>query len=384
MENNIGGRFTNWVNPFFSQYQKSDDPYGTGSNAYVTIVHPNIYQKDEDYPDGKEIKLLIKENNLKKENETVLDFDLNTDTKQDNEDLFPRMPPIEHPEEEEIFEHLPPPKKSSIILKSVTLRAAHLGAGIGSFLTSGLDVVVGVFPGVVAFGNAFLSNLSWQRIPFSNRCFFQAQKFLRGSAPLLPRCYEHAMKVLSPKAEFSEKTFAESWIPQRFNNSGRRSVSWVVKSGNGFFTNAVIGKEQYDGSKTPKLFKLQESANKCINSNKIFVRQIIARVNYLGLAVLLTLTRTLDAMVGIIAVPLSFFALLLRGFDNGKCVSATLNNMAYRGLQAPAIINDLFYCTVKFIDPFAGTDELFGEKNEIFCRDYFLKDYSRSNKDYKI
>jgi hypothetical protein len=61
------------------------------------------------------------------------------------------------------------------------------------------------------------------------------------------------------------------------------------------------------------------------------------------------ITRLVDGIIGVIAAVLSFLTL-------GKV--ASINNVAYRALQAPGIVKDLFKCTIKFINPWAGVEKV--------------------------
>ena len=371
MDNNISGEFTRWMNPFFNDSLKNNtknDPKNEVSvNSKINQENSKVKITEDVNSSGNDYRKK-KNNNNKRVYPKEYYVSQVSDHKKEEIDLTNSSLKKSMEDKTEFSTSNPKfirsnPKKSSISLKKeLIIRITHLVAGIGSFLTGGIDVAIAGFPAIFVLGNAFLSNFSWKCIPFSNNAFFQTQKFLRGSATLLSRCYEHALKVLSPRAEFPGNSFSLSLITNE-------DSAIFLKEGNGLLTNHLIQEN--------KLTFLQKSANNCINSKNILIRQIMSRVNYLGLAMLVTLTRTFDAFVGVIAAPLSFVALLFGG-------SSTLNNLAFRGLQAPAIINDLFYCTVKFIDPLAGTNYVtVTEKNkdyvvkanikEITCSSYFKK-----------
>lgn len=81
------------------------------------------------------------------------------------------------------------------------------------------------------------------------------------------------------------------------------------------------------------------------SSKNSFVRHIASRLCWALAPIAFIIARIADGIIGLTAAP---FALLLCGR------STTLNNIAYRGLQAPGLIFDLFTCAVCFISPGLG------------------------------
>lgn len=106
----------------------------------------------------------------------------------------------------------------------------------------------------------------------------------------------------------------------------------VGLEGNGFLSNNATN-------------LLKDVARTCYRSDNFVKRHVISRLTYALLAMASLVTRTVD---GIICMPIAAASILTCG------TFPTLNNIAYRSLQAPNIINDLFYCIVKFINPWAG------------------------------
>lgn len=109
----------------------------------------------------------------------------------------------------------------------------------------------------------------------------------------------------------------------------------ISGDGDGFLSDLVIN-------------PLKDIARSCYNSDNFLKRHVASRLTYALLAVSCLVTRAVDGIIGIPAAGLS----ILTG---GKFES--LNNLAYRTLQAPGIINDLFYCTIKFINPWTRTSK---------------------------
>lgn len=106
----------------------------------------------------------------------------------------------------------------------------------------------------------------------------------------------------------------------------------VCYKGKGLLTNSIN-----------KFFK-KKAEDARIFENSFFKRHFVSR----GATALLLLgsivTRTVDAVIGVIAAIGSIVTL-------GKF--ASLNNTAYRGLQFPGIIHDIHYCAVKTLNPWA-------------------------------
>jgi hypothetical protein len=93
---------------------------------------------------------------------------------------------------------------------------------------------------------------------------------------------------------------------------------------------------------------LKALARSCYKSDNFLKRHVASRLTYALLAVSCLATRVADGAIGVAAAGLS----VLTGGN-----FESLNNLAYRTLQAPGIINDLFYCTIKFINPWTGTSD---------------------------
>jgi hypothetical protein len=93
------------------------------------------------------------------------------------------------------------------------------------------------------------------------------------------------------------------------------------------------------------LDKLKNIARSCYNSENFFKKHVASRLTYVLMAIASVVTRIADFFIGLVAALLSLLTF-------GKF--ETINNIAFRALQAPAMLKDLFYCTIKFINPWAG------------------------------
>lgn len=102
-------------------------------------------------------------------------------------------------------------------------------------------------------------------------------------------------------------------------------------------------------SSIPEVFKNWgiEKAEEMRNSENLLVRRIASRVTYFMILIGLILLKTLGIGVAAIAVPLS-----LLSFGNWS----RMNAVAISALKFPTIIHDIFYFTVKTLNPWAGWD----------------------------
>ncbi len=152
---------------------------------------------------------------------------------------------------------------------------------------------------------------------------------LSESKLILAQPYVYILKATNPKAKF-RNNILRSLVEEDMNKKVK-----IKRDGDGFISNGVI------------LF-FKKVAIRCYNSENLLKRHVASRLTYALLAISCLVTRIFDAIIALVAVPVSLWT-------NGHYQS--LNNMAFRSLQAPGIITDLFFCTVKFINPWALTEE---------------------------
>jgi hypothetical protein len=82
-------------------------------------------------------------------------------------------------------------------------------------------------------------------------------------------------------------------------------------------------------------------------NNNVFKRHFLTRAIYVGVIPYCVVTRVAD---GIIGVPLGIAALLIGGR------SPTLNNAAFEALRAPLLVDDLFFCCIRAMNPSTGIE----------------------------
>lgn len=165
------------------------------------------------------------------------------------------------------------------------------------FTAMALDTIIGVGVGVGA-----VCTLG-RHIPTS--CF--AINHLNSADYLFAGFYEHFLRAINPKAQFSDE----------------------VENTMGFFPNLPI----------KRLAKLALSYR---SSDNFLKQHVVSRLTYTLLAVSCVVTRIADAIICIVPVTLSVLTV-------GKFQS--LNDVAYRTLQPSGILVDLFFCTIKILNP---------------------------------
>lgn len=217
--------------------------------------------------------------------------------------------------------------ETTFLKKHVLGRGAHFMLAPTSFITNALDTIVGLGAGIGA-----ICTLGKHQ-PTLTAAF----NHLSRSNKLAVHPYVHFLKTINPEAKFSgdlenlppteriiAMTIGSSYRPARISGDG-----------DGFISDTAIT-------------SLKNIARGCYNSDNFLKRHVASRLTYVLLAISCLVTRVVDGVIGVLTGAFSILTV-------GKFES--LNNVAYRALQAPGIINDLFYCTIKFINPWTGTSK---------------------------
>lgn len=214
--------------------------------------------------------------------------------------------------------------KENMDSSNLSTKAAHLGLAALSFLTTSADSVIGLGAG---FGTMLTYGKSMTVYKFSIYHLGSSKAVL-----LLP--YKHLMEMINPEAKFSARVSQEATPFMRYLGSlVEDKLPMITADGNGFISDLFVE-------------PLKDIARTCYSSDNFLKRHVASRLTYALLAISCIVTRAVD---GIIGVPAGLLSLV----TGGKYES--LNNLAYRSLQAPAIINDLTYCAIKVLNPFTGT-----------------------------
>ncbi len=193
-------------------------------------------------------------------------------------------------------------------------------------ITDTVDTLVGVVGGVLSalFGGTDKDsfNFAMHQLHHSNR--------------LLVDCYVSILKTINPEATFSRSALAmerEDDAKDLMADSGF-SNPLVTAEGCGFIAEVVN-------------VRFRACAEACSKKPDFLSRHVFTRGIYFGLAIVTAIARVVDLIIGVIAMLLSFLTA-------GKF--ETINNVAYRALQAPGLLKDEFYCVIKMINPWAGRE----------------------------
>lgn len=200
------------------------------------------------------------------------------------------------------------------------------------FLSSTADTAIGLGFAIGSIFTMGMNQKTWEG----------AKKHLFCSRLICSESYKYLLKALNPQAEFpkiQEQTFLD--IP--------RNNPCVDLQGNGLFADRV------HRFLRPRCKALARSEN-------IMARHLGARGSYALMAIALIVARLFDGVIGVGAAVVSIATF-------GKWGS--LNNVAYRGLQATGVVKDLFICISRFFNPTAGNFYR-GEKQLNLSKAHFL------------
>ena len=92
-----------------------------------------------------------------------------------------------------------------------------------------------------------------------------------------------------------------------------------------------------------KIFK--DKARSCRNTDDLITKHVISRLNYVLFGIAALVTRAVDQFISEITLVLSLLTL---------GVIPKVNEVAFRALMFPNLINDLTYCIVKVINPWSS------------------------------
>ncbi len=207
---------------------------------------------------------------------------------------------------------------------NLSTKAAHLGLAALSFLTTSADSLIGMGAG---FGTLLTYGKSKTVYKFSIYHLGSSKVVL-----LLP--YKQLMEMINPEAKFPARVSKNATPFTKYLGSlAEHQLPMITADGNGFVSDLFIE-------------PIKDIARTCYNSDNFLKRHVASRLTYALLAISCIVTRVVD---GIIGVPAGLLSLITGGsFES-------LNNLAFRALQAPAIIEDLTYCSIKILNPFTGT-----------------------------
>lgn len=179
-------------------------------------------------------------------------------------------------------------------------RGVHLGLVPITLVTNALDTMIGLGIGIAAVCTAGTHR----------KTALLTNTYLSRSNDLLSDPFVHLLRAVNPTASF-------------------RNSSVINKSGCGFVPDLVLP-------------KLANASLKSRNSSNFFQRHFISRLTTALMGLAAIVTRVADA---VIALPVAAAALLTYGKID------SINNLAYRTLQAPGLIDDLLSSLVRTMNP---------------------------------
>lgn len=212
--------------------------------------------------------------------------------------------------------------QTNFFKKQILARATFLVLAPSSLIIGAVDTIVGLG---AAIGS--LCTLGKHKPIFE-----AAISHLASSDKLVALPYLNILQTINPAATLMGDLSNEPEEIRSLAESRGFVPAMISADGNGFITDRAI-------------HSLKTIAKSCYNSENFLKRHVSSRLTYVLLAISCVVTRAVDGIIGVAAAALSILSM-------GQFIS--LNNLAYRSLQTTGIISDLFYCTIKFVNPWTG------------------------------
>ncbi|MGE4574305.1 MULTISPECIES: hypothetical protein [Parachlamydia] len=209
-------------------------------------------------------------------------------------------------------------ENTNFFKKHVLARGLHLTLVPSSIVTSVIDTTIGLGIGIAVLATVG-KHEKMTRFAFNH-------VFCASKLAVFP--YVNFLQAINPKIHF-------------LSNEYGKHANFAIEA-----KKCMISNEGFGFTSDPFNFRLRKKASEYCDANSFFKRHVASRLTYALLALSCVVTRIAD---GIIGVPIAALSILTAG----KFVF--LNNLAYRTLQAPSIVGDLFYCTINCINPWTGT-----------------------------
>jgi hypothetical protein len=202
--------------------------------------------------------------------------------------------------------------------RHVATRVTNLALVFLSLIPATIDTLTGAIAGI----EVFLS-LGRERtvVNFAAREFHATNDFLS-------RQYEFLLRVLNPKAHFASR---QQYACIKDNPAVKDSDIAIAISD----IPAVGG-------------LMGRIAIKAAHNNNVFVKHVVSRLAFATTAVAAVISRAAYAVLAVPAIPLS---ILTGGYFQ------KLNAFVSRGLSVAGVVNDIFMCAVKVMNPWAGNED---------------------------
>jgi hypothetical protein len=197
----------------------------------------------------------------------------------------------------------------NFVHRHVTARVGSLLLAPASVISSAIDTVAGLAAGAI----------SLLTLGLEKRTVNFAARELSGTGNLISKPVEFLLRTINPKASFG----------RLYENLRSDDINVAI-------------------NEIPMAGAVGGRAHNLALSKNIFVRHVVARGAYLATGIAAVISRVALAVLAVPAVALSVATF--------GCVES-INSFASKTLRLPGLVNDLFMCTVKFINPWAGDEK---------------------------
>ena len=202
--------------------------------------------------------------------------------------------------------------------RHITTRVTNLVLAPLSLIPAAIDTLTGAVAGIEVF-------LSLGR---ERKVVNFAARELHATNDFLSRQYEFLLRVINPRAHFAPR--------QRYacinGNPAVRSSDIAAAISDIPAVGGIVGR----------------FAIRTAHASNVFVRHVVSSVAFAATAITAIASRAVFAVLAVPALPLS--VLTLGHFHQ-------LNTFTSRGLSVAGVVNDIFMCAVKVMNPWAGDED---------------------------
>lgn len=209
---------------------------------------------------------------------------------------------------------------------TVLVRYVHLTAIPSTTFTNICDIIIGVGAAVASIAT----------LGKNHKIYNIAINHLDSARKLVVRPYANLLRILNPNANFSGAYAYDK-------NKPLTEVPYKVRGTRLFNKKENHPKDDTDGLLTDYVKDvLQKLAYKNTYSSSFLKKKIVTRLTYVVLAVALSISRVVDAIIGVNSMLISLVT--FGRYD-------TVNAIAFAALQPTGIIKDLLFCILNIINP---------------------------------
>ncbi|CDZ81757.1 hypothetical protein BN1013_02293 [Candidatus Rubidus massiliensis] len=210
-------------------------------------------------------------------------------------------------------------KSLQFVKKECFSRFINLSSIPIGLITSLFDTIIGMLFSVIS-----ISLLS-----LNKRVYKLSINHLRSQKVILRIIYVHVLRIFQPTIKFKKEKHNNSPYVVRQTIPQQKDLK-ISASGNGYLSEYIVE-------------PLKNIARSNIKSNSLIKRHISSRLIFSCILLSSIISRIGDAILSTICI----FPVLL---SVGKFQS--LNNLVYRAIQFPGVVEDVFYSITKIGNPF--------------------------------